>query len=64
LFEKKCGVVRASEEVLHKLQFFVELLQVEFMEQSLWSSANTPSGSGVRRQPWLWQLTNLFPATI
>ena len=27
---KKGGVVRAPEEVLHKLQFFVELLHGEF----------------------------------
>jgi hypothetical protein len=26
LFEGKCGVVRAPEEVLHQLQFFMELL--------------------------------------
>jgi hypothetical protein len=39
LFEKNGGVVRAPKEVLHKLQFFVELLygevyRAEFMEQS------------------------------
>jgi len=38
-FEKKGGVVRAPKEVLHKLQFFVELLHggvcgAEFVEQS------------------------------
>jgi hypothetical protein len=42
---KKGGVVRASKEVLHKLQFFVELLHggvygAEFVEQS-----QTPSNT-------------------
>jgi len=37
-FEKKGGVVRAPKEVLHELQFFVELLHsgvygAEFVEQ-------------------------------
>ena len=33
-FKKKGGVVRAPKGVLHKLQFFVELSMVEFVEQS------------------------------
>jgi len=41
--KKKGGVVRAPKEVLHELQFFVELLHDEVYEAEFVEQSQTPS---------------------
>jgi len=49
---KKGGVVRTPKEVLHKLQFFVELLYGRVCGAEFTKQSQTPPKFGVRMNQW------------